>query len=311
LVPVIALHGERGRQNGAVDDGEVRLQASALDAAFLPHLGMVGISLRHEGTEVLALPGGLDAYRAGHVVGLPLLAPWANRLSQGQYEIGGVAVDLDGVPLRDDGKGLPIHGTMTARPGWEIVARTSSSLQARFDYGAHADLLAAFPFPHELVLDVELTDRQLRISTTTRPTGDRSVPVSFGWHPYFHLPATRAVTRLRLPDCEHLILDEHGLPTGETEAQAEGSRPLGDRSFDDLFALGADRRLALEGSDRAVTVEFEEGYPFAQVYSPADASFGCLEPMTAPTNALVTGACHLVEPGGQFTARFSVTPEEL
>jgi galactose mutarotase-like enzyme len=292
-----------------VVDGEVRLEASALDAAFLPHVGMLGISLRHEGTEVLALPGGLDAYRSGHVTGLPLLAPWANRLSRRKYEIAGVAVDLDGVRLHDDGTGLPIHGTMTAQRGWEIVERASSSLQARFDYGAHPNLLDAFPFPHDLVVDVELTERCLRVSTTIRPTGDRSVPVSFGWHPYFRLPATRAMTRLRLPDCEQLVLDARGLPTGDSEPHREGWRPV-DRAFDDLFALGDDRRLALEGNGRTVTVELEEGYPFAQVYSPADASFGCLEPMTAPTNALVTGACQLVEPGGEFTARFSVTPAE-
>jgi galactose mutarotase-like enzyme len=291
-----------------VNDAEVRLQASATEAVFLPYLGMLGISLRHEGRDVLALPGGLDAYREGHVTGLPLLAPWANRLGQWHYEIAGVAVDLDRVPLHDDGNGLPIHGTMTAQPGWDIVERGSSALQARFDYGGRADLLAAFPFPHALVLDVELTPRCLRVSTTVLATGDRSVPVSFGWHPYLQLPASRANTRFRLPDCKHLALDDHGLPTGDSEPQSEGWRPL-DRSFDDLFALGDDRRLALEGDGRTVTVELEEGYPFAQVYSPADASFACLEAMTAPTNALVTGACQLVEPGGQFTARFSVKPE--
>src|SRR5205807_4449225 len=140
--------------------------------------------------------------RSGHVTGLPLLAPWANRLSQRRYEVAGVAVDLAGVPLHDDGKGLPIHGTMTGQPGWEIVERTSWSLQARFDYGGRPDLLAAFPFPHELVLDVELTHESLRVSTTIRPTGRRPVPIAFGWHPYFRLPASRATTRLRLPDCE-------------------------------------------------------------------------------------------------------------
>src|SRR5438874_1246994 len=260
--------GPGNGQNGEVDDGEVRLRASATEAAFLPHLGMLGISLQHDGDEVLALPGGLEAYRGGHVTGLPLLAPWANRLSGRHYEIAGVAVDLDGVRLYDDGKGLPIHGTMTAQPGWEVVERDSSSLQARFDYGAHPELLDAFPFPHQLVLDVGLTDRRLLVSTTIRATSDRSVPVSFGWHPYFRLPAPRSSTRLRLPACEHLVLDEHGLPTGQREVQPEESRPLGDRSLDDLYALGDDRRLALEGNGRTVSIELEEGYPFAQVYSP-------------------------------------------
>jgi aldose 1-epimerase len=59
--------------------------------------------------------------------------------------------------------------------------------------------------------------------------------------------------------------------------------------------------------DRTVAVEMEDGYPFAQVYSPAAAPFGCLEPMTAPTNALVTGDCPMIGAGDQFTARFAIT----
>ena len=38
-----------------------------------------------------------------------------------------------------------------------------------------------------------------------------------------------------------------------------------------------------------MAVEFDAGYPFAQVYAPADAGFVCLEPMTAPANALISG----------------------
>ena len=288
------------------DQAELRLRAGNTEATFLPALGMLGISLRHDGDEVLALPGGLDAYRAGHVTGLPLLAPWANRLGGWRYDIAGVDVDLTGVDLHDDGKGLPIHGTMTAQRGWEIASTTPSTAQARFDYGARRDLLQAFPFPHELVLDIDLADACLRVATTIRPTADRRVPVSFGWHPYLALPGTRANTSLRLPACEHHLLDERGLPTGRTEPQPEESRALGERDLDDLFALGDDRRFALEGAERTVSVTLDEGYPFGQAYSPGDAAFGCLEPMTAPTNALVTGDCRLVDPGHEFTASFSI-----
>lgn len=289
------------------EGAELRLRAGGTEATFLPDLGMVGISLRHDGDELLVLPGGLDAYRDGHVIGLPLLAPWANRLGGRHYEIAGVDVDLSGVDLHDDGRGLPIHGTMTAQAGWDVTAINDASARARFDYGARPDLLRAFPFPHEIILELEVSPGRLDVHTTISPTADRAVPVSFGWHPYLALPGSRAETHLRLPACDHHILDGRGLPTGRTEPQRAEELPLGDRSYDDLYALGADRRLALVTDDRAVIVEMEEGYPFAQVYSPADAPFGCLEPMTAPTNALVTGECRLVAPDDQFTAGFSVT----
>jgi galactose mutarotase-like enzyme len=286
---------------------DVTISSGDTEATFLPDVGFVGVSLRRRGTEVLHFAG-VAGYRQGHVTGLPLLAPWANRLNARQYEIAGVAVDLEGVPLHDDGHGLPIHGTMTAQLGWEIERLGGSSLRAHFDFGARPDLLASFPFPHELLLDVEVLDSSLVVGTTIRPTGPRSVPISFGWHPYLRLPDARDQTRLHLPESRHLVLDKRGLPTGESERQAEECEPLGDRAFDDLYALDGDRRLSIEAGNGAVTVDLQEGYPFAQVFSPADAPFACLEPMTAPTNALVTGACPIVEPGREFTARFSITP---
>src|SRR5918994_5831590 len=100
--------------SGAAGAG-VTVSSGLLDATFLPELGMLGSSLRHRGEELLALPGGLDGYRAGHVTGLPLLAPWANRLGARRYEVEGVVVDLDGLGLHTDGHGLPIHGTMSAQ----------------------------------------------------------------------------------------------------------------------------------------------------------------------------------------------------
>ena len=250
------------------------------------------------------------------MTGLPLLAPWANRLGRLRYEVRGTVVDLGGLDLTDDGQGLPIHGTMTAQPDWEVVAveelAGASRLRARFDYGARPDLLAAFPFPHHLELDVVVDASTLHVDTVLRPTSERPVPVSFGWHPYFALSEEpRQTWRLRLPECRHLVLDDRGLPTGESVAQPEAVGALADRSYDDGYALGDDRALWAEAGGRRITVRFEEGYPFAQVYGPVDQQFVCIEPMTAPTNALVTGQCPVVDPGDVFAARFSVTPERL
>jgi hypothetical protein len=59
----------------------VTLTAGELQATFVPEMNMLGASLRLGGEEFLALPGGVGAYRRVRTTGLPLLAPWANRLS--------------------------------------------------------------------------------------------------------------------------------------------------------------------------------------------------------------------------------------
>jgi len=289
----------------------VTISSGSLEATFLPQLGMLGSSLRHRGEELLALPGGLDGYRKGNVTGLPLLAPWANRLGARRYEVEGIVVDLEGLDLTTDEHGLPIHGTMTAQPGWELVAVSRHSLAARFDFGTNPDLMASFPFPHELRIEASVEATTLRVDTTLAPTGDRSVPVSFGYHPYLRLPgALRANIRLRLPERRHVELDGRQLPTGRADVEEAEDGPVGTRTFDDLYELGDDRQLALTGAGRRLVLELGDGYGHAQVFTPPAAESICLEPMTAPVNALLVGGCALAPPGTSFTARFSLRVDD-
>ena len=303
-----------------VVDGEaaVTLAAGRLEATFLPGLGLLGTSLRHRGEELLALPGGLQGYRDRHVTGLPLLAPWANRLPGWRYRAAGVEVDLDGLELPTDPGGLPIHGTLTAHRGWRLERLAAEAdravLEAGFDYGAWPELLAAFPFPHRLTVTATLQGASLAVTTTLAPTGGRPVPVAFGWHPYLRLPgAPRAAWRLLLPDRTHLELDDRGLPTGRATQEPPEAAPVGERTFDDLYALGRDpagRRLGLEAAGRRLLVGWGDGYGHAQVFAPPGAEFVCLEPMTAPTAALAAGTASLVAPGGSFSARFTIAVED-
>jgi aldose 1-epimerase len=279
----------------------VRLQAGEYEAVFLPELGMLGASLKHRGAELLSLHGGVAAFRGGHTTGLPLLAPWANRLSRKQFRVGRVDVDLRRRPLHLDGNGLPIHGTMVGSIPWEVVRASSSRLVARHRYDD-----AAFPFSHELEIDARLGDDGLRVTTSLRPTARRRVPVSFGWHPYFKLPGPRRSWLLRLPARQHLSLDSRAIPTGGSTAERAEEEPIGKRTFDDLYGLRRDRTLALASGGRRLEVHFGAGYPFAQVYAPGGRQFVALEPMTAPTDALVSGRAPLVSPGERFSAAFTV-----
>jgi aldose 1-epimerase len=285
----------------------VTIAAGELEATFLPDVGMLGTSLSDAGEELVDLSEGVAGYQEGNQTGLPLLAPWANRLAGWRYRAGDVDVDLEGLALSTDEHGLPIHGTMTAATGWEVVEREEARLRSRFHYGARPELLAAFPFPHDLEIDAHVDRNTLRVATTVRPTSDRRVPIAFGWHPYLRLPSgNRASWRLRLPRRDHLELDARGIPTGASKSEEAEAAPIGDRTFDDLYALGDDHELAVESDARRLTVHCDAGYAYAQVFAPPGAGFVCLEPMTAPTNALSTAACPFVAPGESFTARFSI-----
>jgi galactose mutarotase-like enzyme len=290
---------------------------TGLEAAFAPGVGMLGCSLRHEGEELLGQRGGLARYAdTGSSMGIPLLHPWANRLHGLEYEVEGVAVrlDPDGTPVRLDPNGLPIHGLAAASPYWEVTGADAdddaATLSSRLPFADHPELLAGFPFPHELLVEVRLAGNVLSLRTTLRPTGELAVPVAFGYHPYLRLPGeSREGWEVTLPVRSHAELDERGIPTGAAVDVSVPPAPLGDRVYDDLYPrLDDDPVFALEGAGRRLEVRFEQGYPIAQVYAPAGQEFICFEPMTAPTDALAGGGPELplTNPGSEFTARFSI-----
>lgn len=283
---------------------------------FLPEHGMLGASLRCRGVELLRRVEDLEGAAAkGSTAGIPLLHPWANRLAGLSYEVAGKTVTLEGASsdLHYDGAGLPIHGVPWSRLVWRVVAATQERVTARLDWARDA-LLAVFPFPHALDMTVTLRADALTIETTLSAGEAGAVPVSFGFHPYLGLPdLPRKDWRLTLPAMRHLKLDGRGIPTGEAEDFDGLDAPLGARVFDDGFALDGDGAcLSVAGGGRRLSVELIEGYGFTQVYAPPGQELIALEPMTAPTNALVSGqGLRMVQPGETFRAAFRIRVEAV
>jgi galactose mutarotase-like enzyme len=292
---------------------ELRDDASDLVATFVPGVGMVGASLRHRGEELLFARDGLAGYaEQGTTFGLPLLHPWANRLGAWAYAAAGqeVRLDPDSPLLRAEEHGLPLHGVRGPELPWRLTQAgggpDAARLEARLDYDG--DLLAPFPFPHELAVLVELRGLRLEV-TTTLTARDRPVPLAFGWHPWLTLPGLpRAEWEVELPERVELHLDDRGLPDGRRTPQAAERLRLADRAFDDHFALpGGDRRFAVAGGGRRLAVEVGEGYTHAQVYATPDQDVICFEPMASPVDALRTGEdLRAVQPGASAAARFAV-----
>ncbi|MBI3214645.1 MAG: aldose 1-epimerase [Mycobacterium sp.] len=285
--------------------------AGDVRAKLVPQAGMIAVSLTDGGTELLGQRRGLQTYvSAGKTMGIPVLYPWANRLSANTYQAGGEIVDIapDARGVRADGNGLPIHGLLAAYPDWRIVTESPNDLLADLDFGAKPDLLASFPFPHIVELGVQLSDRTLTVTTIVTATGDKAVPLCFGFHPYLVVPGVpRAEWVIETPPMRHLAVDERGLPTGASAPHPGGSQVLGDKAFDDGYDEVADGAVfAVSGGDRRIELTFRSGYHAAQIFAPPAEDLICFEPMAAPTDALVTGAYKTARPGESAVAQFSI-----
>lgn len=283
-----------------VDDGVVA-------ATFLPDPGFVCIGLRTGDDELIAMPRDLDEFRrTGAPTGMPLLHPFANRLSLDQFDAYGTRFDTRAVPR--DRTGLAIHGTTHLRR-FRVERQEPTRVTASCSIPAEP----SFPWDHRVTVAVTARGTDLSITTLVENRTRRRMPVSFGWHPFLTVPGRpRAGWRLRIPACHRHVLNDRLLPTGDRVEQPEDRSPIGTRTYDDHFDLGADRTFEVTDGARTLRIAFDEHYPHAQIYLPAPdwpvaGDFVCIEPMVANTNALVAETAPVVGPEGTFAATFTVS----
>jgi aldose 1-epimerase len=296
----------------AIDTVTLRAADGLTEAEFAPAANMLCCSLRHRGAELLDAGDGVQAYAVrGRTMGIPLLYPWANRLAGPGYEAAGKHVSLEdaGELIPRDPNGLPIHGVLPGMLRWQVErGSTADRMAARLDWSS-AQLLALFPYAHEVRMQALVRENELEIATTVRATGPDPVPVSFGFHPYLRIPdAPRRTYSVSLGAFRRLLLDGRMIPTGERVPVERRTFPLEDQSLDDAFdGLELPPEFEVSAGGLAITVTFNHGFAFAQVYAPPEHDFICFEPMTAPTNALNSGdGLVVLDPGEEHRTAFSI-----
>ena len=280
----------------AITDGLERVVLSSgagVEAAFVPGAGMVGVSLTLDGVELLAPRHGLDGYAAhGSTFGIPLLAPWANRLAQRHQVVGDVAWDVvPGAPgVHADDNGLAIHGLVAALRAWQVEAEEASPdgalLRTRLRWDERLDRFPSFPFVHDLDVEVVLRGTTLRLSTTLTAGAEHEVPVAFGWHPWFEFAdVPRSEWELHSPFVRRAVLTDQSVPTGEVVDAPPPSGRLGDQFLDDVFVYVPEAaEVSVRAGSRGVRVRYVSGYPVGVLFAPLNADTVCIEPMTAPTD---------------------------
>ncbi|MGV1005260.1 MAG: aldose 1-epimerase [Candidatus Nanopelagicales bacterium] len=295
-------------------------------ASFVPEAGFVCHSMTHDGAEMLGQRYGLGEYlRTGKTFGVPILAPWANRLGKMAYAVvhegGGIRrIDLHpNTPhLRFDPYGHPIHGLLRGSPDWEVTAvsadATSARVTALLHFNASRIDFAAFPFEHDIEVTATLRGTSLTFSTTITATGSDEVPIAFGWHPYLTIPGLpRPEWEVYLPFTERCPLDNTLLPTGLREHVEPIVGLLGDRPLDDLYGgLTNGTTAYIQGNGRRMSIRFDHGYDFAILYGPSHRNHICVEPMTAASDPFSgQDVMEVVPRDKSFTAAFTISVDRL
>lgn len=301
------------------DDFEIiELKNERHAAKIAVNIGNTLFSFSDAKQEYLYFPFSLSTYQTtAKLAGNPFMHPWANRL-EGDYiefhqQKHHFPNELKSYIYRD-GNQLPLHGLLLKTDKWKTIAMENTAnlcchtAELKFDL---PDWLQIFPFKHTIQIAHILQDNVLRIETNIFNEADVEMPVSFGFHPYFHRTENATLT---IPADACMELNALQLPVGKWHSKQtkwhfnQDTIALNKVAFDDGFQDLHFKDNQAKFSCGKVDVVFEKTFPFAQIYAPNDTQkpYVCIEPMTAATNALNKNSCMLLLPKNVFIASFEI-----
>jgi aldose 1-epimerase len=288
---------------------------SGSEVTVAPSFGANAYDFHVNGKKVLWAPDSLgNLMTRPRLCGIPLLAPWANRIAGVSYRANGKKFLLNAElgNLRLDANKNPIHGLVTFADSWKVRDMKADASRAlvslELDCTRRPDWLAQFPFPHSINITYILTAGTLEVQTVVANSASEPMPLAIGYHPYFQLSdAPRDEWEVSIPAAKRMVLSDQLIPTGETVDHGWGrGKKLAGEKLDDVFTgLPEGAVFRVKGKNQTIDVVYGKGYKIGVVYAPPGQNFICFEPMTAQTNAFNTPGSHMeIAPGVAWRESF-------
>ncbi len=153
--------------------------------------------------------------------GMPLLAPYANRLDQTAFYANGKKYNFD-VELGNVRGPIPSTGFVGGYKGWELVESKADATGAwatcRLDFYRNPAFMKQFPFAHTITITYRVANGTLEVKTRLDNLSTDPMPVVIGYHPIYELPdGNRDDWTVSLDARTHWIEIPQRLPTGETQ----------------------------------------------------------------------------------------------
>ena len=244
----------------------------------------VAYEMKVNGTNVLYFPTGTpEAFkqRPG-LMGIPFLAPWANRLDEPAFYANGKKYTFN-EGLGNVRGAIPIHGFLSSTNQWQVVEVKSDANNAwvtsRLEFYKQPDWMAQFPFAHTIDMTYRLHEGVLEVNLKIHNMSAEPMPIAVGFHPYYHLTdSPREDWTISVGAKTHWLLAANKIPTGETQPietffPDPQNIPLKDYSLDHVFGdLVRDSNgrasLSVKGKTQKLEVMFGPKYRAAVLYSP-------------------------------------------
>ncbi len=270
------------QRNGDV----VRLEdaKSQTEVSIVTSVGNVTFEMKVRGTNILYFPyASLDEFKSRpSLSGIPFLGPWANRLDEDAFYANGKKYTFN-MELGNVRGPTPIHGFLGASDHWQVMEvkadRDSAWVTSRLEFYRYPDYMAQFPFAHTIEMTHRLKDGVLEVSTKVQNLSAEPMPLSIGFHPYYHLTdSPREEWTLNVGARNRWLLEPGKIPTGETEPIEKffpnpSAVPLKDYSLDDVFGdlirdSSGRAMVSVQGKSQKIEVALGPNYHNVVLFSP-------------------------------------------
>lgn len=251
-----------------------------------------------------------DAYQGG------VLAPWPNRIADGQYRFSGQLHQLD---LSEPERHNALHGLVNWA-AWDVVSAGESEVQLKHRLWPKP----GYPFLLDLTVTYRLTADGLTFGLTATNAGDEPAPYGGSFHPYLVAGSGDADSwTVRSPAGSYLTVDPNRLlPRGIAplaEFDFRDPTPLGGLEIDHAFTdiTFDDAGLAVldltDDAGTGVRMTWDRQCPWLQLCIPGKRRPDmhrkalAVEPMTCPPDAFNSGVDLIVlEPGQAHSLELTI-----
>jgi aldose 1-epimerase len=153
--------------------------------------------------------------------GMPLLAPFANRLDETAFYANGKKYNFD-LELGNVRGPIPSTGFVNGAKVWQLVEfkadQKSAWVTCKLDFYKIPQFMKQFPFAHTITMTYRVSEGGLEVHTRIDNLSTEPMPVVIGYHPIFELPdGTRDDWTVSVDAKTHWIEIPQRLPTGETQ----------------------------------------------------------------------------------------------
>ena len=226
--------------------------------------------------------------------GVPVLFPSVGKPAGGVHTFDGVDYPME------------IHG-FAALCSWEVESVGPDGVTLALESTPLTKFL--YPFDFTVLMTYNLEGNKATLEMTVINEDEKSMPFSFGYHPYFQVSNLDNVSFDI--HCDTCGTDFLGEQPAAPETITLTRKPGADNSLRTLQGVTFPMVMQDSGNGHKITVDADDSFTNGVLWQQDAESFVCMEPWNGWANSVNEDGKHeVLEPGEALTSSWSITIEK-